>query len=186
MFSGLRYILTKRFVRRENLSDSEEFILLHLAEEVLNTKDLSFQTSNAEALSALSCLVKLSNLKYLKTAQHMVEVVKLLQKNSKLFFSPRAYLGFNFNPKNFVVKTNRALRRRPKPERYIGVGYKDSGHQGNSAIDGSPPWKEVIAAKGLTSSHGITRIRYQRTVGEFSNVPTTKILASPDYLKSFN
>lgn len=139
-----RYFVTKRFIRKESLSTKEEYILYSVVEDLQETKDKKFLQANWTTLGSLFSLVKLSNLR--SEGKHIESVVKLLSKN-KLFFSPRAYLGLIIDPNFFCKRLNRSLRKNPPPERFIGVGYKDTGHRKEPHLDGSPSWQEVSHQK---------------------------------------
>jgi len=62
----------------------------------------------------------------------------------KFRMSPRAILGLHKGHFNDLFRsTNRRLRKKPPPQRYIGVGYRDKGATTEPSKDGSPSWKEV-------------------------------------------
>jgi hypothetical protein len=59
-----------------------------------------------------------------------------------------AYFGWRKSTElgRFIGVQNRKLKdRRPRPTRFIGVGYKDSGTARNVSIDASPSWQEVAS-----------------------------------------
>jgi len=184
MFKNTRYLLTKRFVRRESLSSKEELALFLLVDHLSGVRDRGFIESNCRTFSAMLSLNKLTNLAH-PEKDNMRNAVKLLQKNSKLFLSPRAYLGFDFCVNNVIKRVNRRLRAKPKPDRFIGVGYKDTGHQGNSAIDGNPSWQAVVAATKLSVSptRFFTCKEIERENEQSSSTSTVLVLPEPaDYL----
>jgi len=60
--------------------------------------------------------------------------------------TPRAFLGFKLNqqkPKVFFDRLNRRLAKKPPPQRYIGVGYRDQGATTEPSWDSSPAWQVV-------------------------------------------
>lgn len=67
--------------------------------------------------------------------------------------SPHAYYGWKttFRIERFFRFTNRALRSPAPPRRFVGVGYRDSGHRRDPAFDGSPSWQEVASQNRLDS-----------------------------------
>lgn len=68
--------------------------------------------------------------------------LKLLRKH---LFSPRAFLGLKTKVRDFFKSSNRNLWKKPRPERFIGVGYRDKGTAKCDFIDGSPSWQDVAA-----------------------------------------
>jgi hypothetical protein len=75
------------------------------------------------------------------------------------FFGRRTH----FNVKCVLRKINRSLKKNPRPQRRIGVGYRDHGTARDVALDGSPSWQEVAAAHLKSRSTDPTVIEAYRT-----------------------
>jgi len=76
-----------------------------------------------------------------------------------------AYFGGKktFHLRHWVRKLNRALKKRPRPERFIGVGYRDQGTCRNTATDASPSWQEVAGSQvEITLSLNYAQLAFQR------------------------
>lgn len=59
-----------------------------------------------------------------------------------------AFFGWEkeFKLEQILHRKNRRLKtKNPPPKRFVGVGYRDSGHRRDSAFEGSPHWKEVAS-----------------------------------------
>lgn len=72
---------------------------------------------------------------------------KLIEWIGPLLPTPHSYYGLRGNRdlrKSYSISFNDTIEpTKIRTPRYVGVGYRDKGTCRNSAIDGSPSWKEV-------------------------------------------
>lgn len=173
-----RYFVTKRFIRREDLSIKEEFALYALVEDLSENRCKSFLSKHHDKLLSLQCLKKLTGLS--SEGSNVAAVVKLLIRN-KLFLSPRAYLGLIIDVNNVVKRVNLRLRKNPPPKPYVGVGYKDTGHRREPQLDGSPSWQEVSVQQSRTPSSSFVTCRSTN-----AKVEVTLVLPSLNHYTQFD
>jgi hypothetical protein len=93
---------------------------------------------------------KLSQFKVFPIRLGQIDKLNLEKALVPFLPSSRAYFGYKKQPR--IYDSYRILLRNPlkapkklPSKRYIGVGYRDKGSLKNTAIDGSPHWKEVAA-----------------------------------------
>lgn len=82
-------------------------------------------------------------------------------QNKKILPQPHAYYGWrgSFDSKVWFVSLNRLLAKKPRPKKFVGVGYSDHGGFRNTALDGSPSWQEVASSRSPKVLHRIERPR---------------------------
>jgi hypothetical protein len=75
--------------------------------------------------------------------------------------SLHAYYGWSQMVKltTFLIRVNRALRRKPPPKAFIGVGYGDKGHRREVSVNGTPSWQEVASANLEDQENLSSRLR---------------------------
>jgi hypothetical protein len=140
----LRHFLTKILWRGEALQDWERIAIEYLAEKYSSIRDPYFISKYQEYWLSIPLLMKI----YRDQAQEnswAKNSLILLQKNCKVFLSPRAFLGRSPSLKEVLKRLNRKLRKNPKPPNFIGVGYRDKGSAQQSHLDGTPSWEDVVA-----------------------------------------
>lgn len=61
--------------------------------------------------------------------------------------SKRAYFGWErtFQINRYSIRLNKLLKRKPRPQRFVAVGYRDHGTCQEVHLDGSPTWQEVAS-----------------------------------------
>ena len=86
----------------------------------------------------------------------------------KFLMSANAYFGRknSFCTKKLIVRHNRRLNSTPRPQAYIGVGYRDHGTCSIESVDASPAWQKVASA--LVNSKS-----FSREINEFDPHLTT-------------
>jgi len=167
----LRDLFTKVFARRGTLTDGEKAFLYYVEEYVSKLRIESFNNDTVQQWFIARQLLKL----YLSFPDgnypnFAVRQLKLLIPQFAM--TPRAFLGFKLDersPKVFFDRLNRRLVRRPPPERYIGVGYRDQGATTDPSEDSSPAWQLVaLERERYPSSMDNFLSRKQRTFGHLS------------------
>jgi hypothetical protein len=138
----LRFLLTKIF-RKEVLTSKEESLFYLTVEWTETLRRDTFGKKSEAMLQTLRQLSKLymsfRNKSYPTWAEAQIEILRTR------LLSPRAYLGLKtkFVTERYLKRINRRLKRRPPPQRYIGVGYRDKGTAKVDSHDGTPHWQQV-------------------------------------------
>lgn len=146
----LRYYLTKVFVREEALEDFEKVALHLYCQQIEEVSDRNWISANSLRWLSLKMMAEIVRttgpLPVWQTAR-----ITIFKRTSRVFLSPRAYLGQEkLSSKDLFKRTNRNLFRTPKPPAYIGVGYRDKGNARIKHLDGSPSWQEVASIRKMS------------------------------------
>lgn len=158
-----RYLLTKFYVRGEELSKDEETLLDLIHQYYSHLRKDSSRTDFLQTLSVVQMLRLWRTFRREEYPRWALAQLAILQK--KVALNPRAFLGIKgtFSVATFVKVSNRSLRKVPKPKRHIGVGYRDQGTAANKSIDANPSWQEVASAErreSLDSNHPPKKIAF--------------------------
>jgi hypothetical protein len=145
--------------RGENLEDFERIALHLLFLEFERIKDFSLISKLGMRWLAIKLLIKIFREDGLLTFSGKKSIARL-QKIQGVFLSPRAYLGQEkISPGNLIKRNNRLLNtRRPPPQAYIGVGYRDKGNARKRYLDGSPSWQSVAVSEKMRQEVRKTRV----------------------------
>ena len=140
---ALRILLFKFYVREEKWNEEDQVLVTELRlyiEKLENFKGLLVTPKWLASKQLLKLSLTFPSLSdYPKWA---LAQVGLLRKH---LMSPRAFLGLKTKVRDFFKSSNRTLWKKPRPQRYIGVGYRDKGTARVDHIDGSPSWQDVAA-----------------------------------------
>ena len=154
LFNTLKYLSTKFYARGEKL-DYDEEILFDLCLQRLT--DLGIHPKHHLWNRRTMFFNQVGRLwRTFRSGEYpnwAVAQLAILRK-SKFLFTPRAFLGIKktFSVKQFIKLDNRAIRSRPKPQKFIGVGYRDHGTASNESTDASPPWQIVASQNSGVNS----------------------------------
>jgi hypothetical protein len=137
------------------------FFLTHAIDHLNHLKDFNFMEKYEKEIVSLYSiyLILKESSKEMKEVQSNERLKQYLEARENSFFHPRvrSQLEKRLNVKRFLTRVNRLSNRRPRPQRYIGVGYRDHGTCRQDHYDGSPSWQEVAAA-----SNSVTKQRPER------------------------
>jgi hypothetical protein len=152
----LRFLLTKVFAREITLTDLEEILFYETVDYLNQYRNENFFSARQGWLTLkLLAEIKLSSPDW-KSTKHLNAQVSILKKSGYLL-SPRAFLSLEtkIRPSVFLHRLNRTMRKKPPPERRMGVGYRDKGTARVYSSDGCPSWDEVAmhASFDVNKSH---------------------------------
>jgi len=156
-FRLLKFLCTKVLVEGlDRTSETEKFLMFDCYLKLEDYQDPSFWDGDkirtwklfemylsqvrSNSISLKSQVARKASLEYNSVIQRILP-------------SPHAYFGWRktFRAENYLTRENRALKRNPRPKRFIGVGYRDKGNAGDIAYDASPSWQEVACATNSAS-----------------------------------
>jgi hypothetical protein len=146
----IRY-LTAKMVYEEisSLSDKELMIFIEAWDKISNSKDLNFRRRNIIELINLnryqSLIIKARSVR----ANIHIVLNRIFEQFGKSdLISKHAYFGLKktFSLKSFVHRMNIRLKKTPRPQSRIGVGYRDQGTCRVPSTDASPSWQEVASS----------------------------------------
>jgi hypothetical protein len=140
----IRYFLTKSVWRGEELQSWEEAALHLLWVQYEGCQDPYHIGKNVMQWLAAKQVFKIWKENAVQTNWGQA-TLRLLHKNCSFFLSPRAFLSQEISSSEVLKRINRALYRKPRPPRRIGVGYRDKGTARQRHHDGSPSWEDVVA-----------------------------------------
>lgn len=154
LFNTLKYLSTKFYAREEKLETDEE-ILFDLC--LMRLTDLGISPGHSLWTEKTMFFHQIGRLwRSFRSGEYPSWAVaqKAILRKSKFHYSPRAFLGIKrtFSVKQFIKLDNRALRSKPKPQKFIGVGYRDHGTASNESTDASPPWQLVASQNSGVNS----------------------------------
>jgi len=145
----IRFLTSKVVYDRENLNDQELLIFIEAWDKISNSKDLNFRRNNIVELIGLnryhSLIIKTRSVKV--NVPHVLNLI-FNQFGQKDLISKHAYYGMKktFSLKRFIHRMNTRLKKNPRPQPYIGVGYRDQGTCRVPSTDASPSWQEVASS----------------------------------------
>jgi len=144
----LRFLLAKLVYSVEGLSLEEYLCLYHLYYDITEIRDPIFWTKYKEKLERVGLLLeKLGGVTVFPVIFRAPTVEKVRATFQDIIPSAREYYGLSGQRdlrQSFRLVLNDSLvPKRCPPVRFIGVGYKDKGTRRDTAIDGSPGWKEI-------------------------------------------
>jgi len=179
-------------VRKCGLSDSWKIIRFLFSKAALEPEELTLE----DVLIADSMLERMLrsreyswNKKYRKTLLPVSDCFKLLQFTQEglpsssnglsnflnafvpeFLMSANAYFGRkkSFLAHKLIVRHNRRLNATPRPQAYIGVGYRDHGTCSIPHFDGSPAWQAVASAVVKDSRTKPELLEYDKHLTTFS------------------
>lgn len=141
-----RFLLSKIVLKRnlKSLNPYEMAILLGSWERIIKSKDISFQNTNIKLFSSFEYLIEMIGNTQVFDGPHQNQWWLYLFKGLG-FNSLCPIFGWwkNFKLSDWLRSINRDLRKKARPKRFIGVGYRDSGTARDVARDASPKWQEV-------------------------------------------
>jgi hypothetical protein len=150
-----RFLLAKLVYDQDGLGLDEFLILydLYLWMDKKCSQDREFSKKYEEWLITIFDMMKsLSSCKTFPIRPNRDGREILKKFLVPLLPSSNAYFGYKKQPR--ISNSFRIVVRNPllpgsvfPPKRFVGVGYRDKGHQKNTAIDGRPGWKELSAAQ---------------------------------------
>ena len=144
----IKFLTAKVIYEQKLLNNKELLIFIEAWDKISHSKDMNFRRSNIKEL------VKLNRYQtYIIRARRMKVNVPLVLNNIFNMFgksdlvSKHAYYGWKktFSLSSFVHRMNRRLKKNPRPQPYIGVGYRDQGTCRDLSTDASPSWQEVAS-----------------------------------------
>jgi len=144
-----RYLGSKLLCTEENFS-MEDRIAFFYCYEIMVKKasiDKGFNEKHGWWIFSTRQVVQSLNGNFDETKiQKLKEDIASLCSNGRGYFSASQYFGLKNSKQEFYnvwIKTRQPVKVRDKS--FIGVGYRDKGHQAE-ASDGSQGWKELAVA----------------------------------------
>lgn len=143
----IRFLTAKVIYEEKLLSDQELLIFIEAWDKISNSNDLSFRRANVKELIRLnqyqSLIVRARSIR----ANPLIVLKRIFEVFGGLV-SKHAYFGWmkTFSLNAFVQRMNRRLKKNPRPQPYIGVGYRDQGTCRVPSTDASPSWQEVASS----------------------------------------
>jgi hypothetical protein len=147
-FKLLRLILSGMAAENRDLTVEEEVIATLLMERCETERDPSFiRKWRGRVGETLSNLLLWSRKALKFNPPYMMEAVFLYQRMG-ILVTPCAYFGWarSVDLKDLIGTQIRQRNPRPRPKRFMGVGYADSGTARDTAYDASPRWQEVYSS----------------------------------------
>lgn len=152
-----RYLLSKLlYDEDEGLHLDEYLVLYELLYSFLESQDQSFLdkwgNSLIESLPFFEEVAKAKEFpvrlrKSIKTEELYSEFLGILVLTKNSYYGMR---GNRDMRKSFLLTLNSQLPvQKLKPQRHIGVGYRDKGTRRDPAYDGSPTWQQVASRGNL-------------------------------------
>jgi hypothetical protein len=153
-----RFLLTQVTEENRELSTRELFVCFEYSSFLETQKDRSFLAKHGEVADAciryFDFIRKQSSV--CSTSRRAVLNTLKFSCGRSFLFSPHALWGMRstFKPMKFLIRDNRAFRRKSFESKHVGVGYKDKGNKRVPHYDGSPAWQEVAASNVFDQKHG--------------------------------
>jgi hypothetical protein len=138
---ALRILLHKFYVQRAKWDEMDLVLVTELRMYINQLENRQGLLTHSKWLASKQ-LLKLA-LTFPEIESFPYWAVAQLRILSKHLMSSRAFLGLNIGVRDFFKSSNRKLWSRPRPQRFIGVGYRDQGTARVVSIDSSPSWQEV-------------------------------------------
>lgn len=148
-FLLLKNFLSRRVVIGPNsLSQSDLFLAALVLDYLREVKDPLFQLSFRRWLVETTIFLRKRNIWSCFTETLEESAVEEARRKGSLV-SSHAYFGWVrfFRIETYLRRINRNLNPRPRPKRFVGVGYQDHGTARNLSVDANPSWQEVAGAR---------------------------------------
>jgi len=148
-WDSVRFLMSKAVYEPTEITIKDLFVLDHQFERLLAVRDYSWNLKYRKMLLHASnnfSLVrsildgKLSASNGLKTILNF--------SSGGFLLSAHAYFGRrkSFRISRWFVRENKRLLSKPRPQRFVGVGYRDHGTCRVPSNDASPSWQEVASS----------------------------------------
>lgn len=136
--------------RRMSKRSKSWFFIVHSMDALNHLKDVPFLEKYEEEIISLYSiyLILKESTKEMEEVFLTERLKNYLEARKDILFHPRvkSQLEKRFNVDRFLLRVNRLLNRCPRPQRFVGVGYRDQGTCRQDSYDGSPSWQEVASA----------------------------------------
>jgi hypothetical protein len=136
----------KSMVDCTKLSEMEYFEVVLLADAIYGAKDILFIKKYYNKLKALElCLQQIKQDGFSPENRGPYFEIKIINLHMNGLGTGHYWFGSysKYGNKSLLKRYPARQRSRRVPKRYIGVGYRDKGNRKNTAVDGTPCWKEV-------------------------------------------
>lgn len=145
-----RFLLAKTVYSPDGISLEEYLLLYTLYFTFEENGDPLFQEKYKEFLvKALEFLTIINEIRFFPIIPTEEQRIMIKEFFQGYLPSAREYFGLcgqrNLRDSYRLVLHDAIEPRRFPPKKIIGVGYKDKGTRRNTAVDGSPSWKEVAS-----------------------------------------
>ena len=166
--TSTRWFLRFRFLLAQYRWDSERFDKNSLEElHYINQLMLERFEGNRNHRKKFLLLLKLQDFIRRIGLQQSAETRKVVMWNYPrecIHVLPDAHTYFGLRGNEFqktsYLKWRTSRARKNRPQRFIGVGYKDKGTWSNKAIDGSPSWKVVVTSESARNGTNYYQMDY--------------------------
>jgi hypothetical protein len=172
----VKFLLSKIVHEPQSFVTEDLFVFQTMIDRLLETNIVSFRERHFRNLVKIAELFPLIN-NYVKTGKPNSTILRnSIEFQGIEIFGAHAYFGLRNQTyqRKWLVRRNAQLCKKNRPQRFVGVGYRDHGTCSVPATDGSPPW-QVVASSALVRSETQER--------ESEKVPFWYLQTYSSYLK---